>query len=889
MGPVPIPAFKAEEHRGALYGSRQLKRSHRYNAAARRGTRQSEVWRNDLGRAMVPVQILEEKARRAVRTVPDPAGKVYEFQYPPMNRNLKFTGTIPEAVRKFSVPKWNGRGAATSYQVDHIVELQLSNWPADKSWANTLENMELLEQSTNASSGSVLKGLIEEKIKEERPEVTTDAQVQQFKREHDIVFSGFSRGPGGSVGSDKFWTKAQIEQGRHLTPVRVLREAQNPGTKVVASPEPEAEGKRFGQGELTPDEQNWLKPFKIASKQFNPEGEGGFGQLVIHIPDDDPHFQAFPPTPVPLARVGEAQDVGYLSPETLTGLLGQVRYKKLSPVRVDEMRVGDEGIYAAGAILPEAPFFRDIGLEFEVIGGDLTVFKEFNTGEINVPAPFSIRDCSLVLSIGTATGLGIAGQVDFGIDRVGEGYLRAAADMASGVSLEGGFDFDTQLFDQASITMRDNNEGFSGEGRLTIGPDKVRGVRSASIDVSYAQGQLSAMGRVQPSIPGVQEGTLTVEYSEAEGFLIGGTLQLTEDVPGIRGGSVEIQLRKNEEGYKLRATGTAQPAIPGVDATLTVAYDDGAFTIEGSAAYQRGMLSGSIQLGVTNRPVDPEGNADPGGEPGDTLRAYGGGQVSIRIAPWLQGTIGVKLLPNGEIEVTGEVGLPDALNLFEEKRYDKNIFRMPSIDIPIVGVSVAGQRIGIFATISGGLDATAGVGPGQLRDLGIRVRYNPDHEDQTEVSGSARLHIPADAGLRLYVRGGLGAGIPIVSASAQLEVGGSLGIEGAVEAGVDVNWTPAQGLKLDAEASIYAQPKFTFDVTGMVLVEADLLFTSVELYSKRWRLASFEYGSNLRFGVRFPIHYEEGQPFDVSLSDMEFEVPEISPRELLGGLIDRLA
>ena len=62
--------------------------------------------------------------------------------------------------------------------------------------------------------------------------------------------------------------------------------------------------------------------------------------------------------------------------------------------------------------------------------------------------------------------------------------------------------------------------------------------------------------------------------------------------------------------------------------------------------------------------------------------------------------------------------------------------------------------------------------------------------------------------------GALGAGIPVVSASAGLEIGGQLGIEGAARAAVQVAWTPTTGLDLTAEAEIYAEPVFKFDITG---------------------------------------------------------------------------
>jgi hypothetical protein len=61
------------------------------------------------------------------------------------------------------------------------------------------------------------------------------------------------------------------------------------------------------------------------------------------------------------------------------------------------------------------------------------------------------------------------------------------------------------------------------------------------------------------------------------------------------------------------------------------------------------------------------------------------------------------------------------------------------------------------------------------------------------------------------------------------------------------------------------------------------------VYEETWNFASFEYGSDLNFGVRFPIHYREGQPFDISLSDVQFETPNIDTDSILAGLIDRIA
>jgi hypothetical protein len=242
-------------------------------------------------------------------------------------------------------------------------------------------------------------------------------------------------------------------------------------------------------------------------------------------------------------------------------------------------------------------------------------------------------------------------------------------------------------------------------------------------------------------------------------------------------------------------------------------------------------------------------------------------------------------LPNGEIELRGEIGLPSSVELFPRRSVEKNIFTI-NIDIPIVGVAVAGQRIGIFATIGGGVDVSAGFGPGQLRELSLGITYNPDQEDQTHVTGRGQLYVPANAGLRLFVQGGLGAGIPVVSATAGLEVSGALGLEGALETNVNVDWMPTTGLEIRANAGIFVEPQLRLSVDAYVDVSADLVLDTVELYSERWNLAGVEYGSNLRFGINFPVHYQEGEPFDISLDDVEFTVPDINARSLISNVLD---
>ena len=169
-------------------------------------------------------------------------------------------------------------------------------------------------------------------------------------------------------------------------------------------------------------------------------------------------------------------------------------------------------------------------------------------------------------------------------------------------------------------------------------------------------------------------------------------------------------------------------------------------------------------------------------------------------------------------------------------------------------------------------------GPAELKDLSLGITWNPDHEENTTVKGHAALALPAGAGIRLSISAAIGAGIPVVEARLGLEIGGLLGIEAAVGAAVDIDWTPAKGLVLDAVAEAYAEPVFKFDITGFARIDLDLWLKTINLYEKKWALAAFAYGSGLRLGVKLPVHYEEGKPFEPSFQTSPSRCPTSIPR-----------
>ena len=836
-------------------------------------------------------------------------------------------GTAETMLPVLALPNWDKVGNYHRFHVDHVLEAYLGG-------PNTTDNMELLDEKANESSGSKIQSEVDGKVtaairqyeygtaepvkkgekRKKQKKWPGSRNVDKVRKSYQILFKELRPELDlvkNADAEENYWTLKEVkDEAKPLDQLKALseKEIEKKGlvgneTRLVLYP---------GAGGGSPRRVPWTAGSKKNTDQSELQGLKMRGLDVIAV-----HYSAAEGKGKIKVKKKEAKakgkGKGLKKPETMDldlkeeSALGYTAYvdgasvltelknaeaDALSPIEFREAGLdGEWGPAARGVLRPTIPLLGTTEIDVTLGPDGIMLSKTFSAGEIALPPPLAITHADLTVAVGTG-GLEVSGGLNFEIEKVGEGHLGAQAGVSlkgeTGFEIEGEFTLDPKLIDTGKLKVWYRKEKFGGEGELGIKEGKVRGIKSASIKASYKDDRLDASGTAELSVPGIKTVNVALSYSEKDGLTLGGSFELADNIPGIQSGSGQalIKQKPGGEGYDVTASGKAVPKIPGISASIDIAYDNGALTIEGTAGYEKGMLKGSILVGVSNRPVGEDGK--PAGDPGKKLTLYGGGSVTLKIAPWLQATAGIKLLPNGEVEVAGEIGLPKSLDIFPEKKLDKNIFTI-GIDIPIVGVAVAGQRIGIFANISGGLDLSAGIGPGQLQELGLKVTYNPAHEDQTHIQGGAKLHIPAHAGLRLFVRGGLGVGIPIVSAQAGIEIGGQLGLEGALDAGVQVDWTPAKGLKLEAFGEIYVEPKFKFDITGFVLVQADLLITTIELYSKRWQLAAFEYGSGLRLGLKFPVKYEEGKPFDISLSDVQFQVPEIKPKELLSDLVKKIA
>jgi len=798
------------------------------------------------------------------------------------NPTVSMGGTVGQLADAVSIPSWSNGGNLISYQVEHIIDWQIAGGNVGNGVDN-IENLILLEDKVNNALGQKVKKLKNQHIENvlnHYKEAGVTQKVDEAVKNYKIIIETHSATPCIPVAE----------------PMLDRLEITNPTHTKYPFNESLIDIRNFE----VPKDHFLLKTSQRGVGFIIPYAANGYktGNFTVGVTGDVGKHHISSITLSPIVDKGcisisdvstyevEKKDTDIFMVKNLRSKLKNLfELKMMSPIIFEEDDIDivcGMNLYGIGKVKPTIPFIENADIDIVIEGDNVRLRKIFNGGELKLPAPFRISDTSLEVSIGTE-GLGIGGKVNFSIDNVGEGYVGGATSTSGSFELVGAFNFDSKLFNPANINVEYKNNIWKIGGEVGIPENKIKGIKKATIKTSYSENNFKASGDAELDIPGIQRGSMNATFNN-DGFSIGGNFQLANNIPGIAGGNVSAEIAKKtgEEDYQVKVSGTAQPKIPGINSTLSVEYDNGALTIAGSANYNKGMLGGTVNIIATNRSIGDDGQ--PTGNPDKEMRIYGGGSLTLKLTPWLQAKADVKFSPEGEIEVTGEIGLPSTVDVFKRKSIDQKLFSMPAIEIPIFAIPLGPRSIGLVARITGGLDLSAGFGPGQLQELYVTVTYNPSREEDTTIAGKGKFVIPASAGLRLSSSLGLGVSVTIASLTGGIEIAGTLGLEGEAVAGVDVNWNHQTGLALDAEGKITVNPQFKFDINAMAQASLDLFVKSL---SKTWRynLASFSWGPDIQFGIMFPIHYRENEPFNMSYEDLKVIYPNLD----IGGMAKGLA
>jgi hypothetical protein len=538
----------------------------------------------------------------------------------------------------------------------------------------------------------------------------------------------------------------------------------------------------------------------------------------------------------------------------------RLNFPFLSDAELD-LRMEKGQAVAEGSFKPTVPLLKTLDVHLKVAGDTLTggvaVPKEKLKEALPVPG-LEITETSVAI---TAANGQFSATGAFAIKYSTIADARAEVSLGNTKPFEavGTLNLHVPGIDEAKgqIWYRAGKLG----GSVHIGAEKLKipGVKSASLDVLVQDGALTGEGVVDLAVPGVKQARLGFGVDKNGNYSISGTAVLA--IPGTKEATLGLTYRNGE----LEGAAHVGLNVPGLEsATVDVLWRKGALTGAAALAYKKGKLSGTVNVALSER-----------------HKLSGSGELAYEIAPGLVAFAGVKIAEDASMKVSGGLRVPETLEIFARRQVEKPLFKLPTIEIPILAVPLGTRSVGIVATIDARLVARAGVGPGQLRKVKLAAEFDPARIEETfSFHAAAELYVPADAELALQIAGGIGVSLAIARAVGGIEAEGAAGLRGEFIAGADIAYEKGQ-LAIAGKAELSAQPRLVFRLKAFVRVEADIFITTIELYKKEWQLAQFEAGSALKVGVRIPFKYVFGQPFQLSLDQVEFIVPEISPKDLI--------
>src|SRR5262249_9702535 len=251
------------------------------------------------------------------------------------------------------------------------------------------------------------------------------------------------------------------------------------------------------------------------------------------------------------------------------------------------------------------------------------------------------------------------------------------------------------------------------QGTLDFGVDKV--------------GNYAITGKASLAIPGLDEATLALTYRNGD---IEGAAHVGLKIPGLEGASFDIL------------------------------YSKGQLTGAGRLNYKKGRLSGTVTLALSEK-----------------HGLSGGGELAYEIAPGLVAFAGLQITEDGKTKISGGLRVPEPTPLFSLPPVEKELYKLPTIEIPIFAIPLGSRSIGIVATIDGGIVARARIGPGLLRKVKLLAEFDPSSDESAfSFQAAAELYVPASAELALGIRAGIGMSLAIARVTGGINAEAAAGL-----------------------------------------------------------------------------------------------------------------
>lgn len=768
-------------------------------------------------------------------------------------------------------------------QIDHVVELQLggSNVPENLAPHDGPDNMDsglTIAVQVQAAAGSVLDQLERKGRKAPRQVILWFGSAKQpapYTKPVQPLDPPFANRKAQTALQVHFTAEADLRAGRRPTKEeqRAAAEAwaaykdyplvSGPSRQHIRVPDkPPADG--HDEIEASPVPENRAARELIAGmvleKLTRPASGQGTHTVTAWIggkKDDGHHVRSGTRLPISIPDEKDRKLALTVKDPFKTGILKlsgkhpDVRfvYPYLSAGRLAFTSTA-EGLAAHGTLTPSVPLLSRVPVTVDWDRTGLRGSVQAPADKLSLP-PFKVTEAALALSIAPA--LQVGGHVAFALGSWVTGRVEAGAD-GRGLFAKGRITGRVPGLDEAAGEI-EYRPATGLTGLFVARAARPSGlVRGGEVRFDIAGGTWRAGGGIDLMLPGGSPARLTVRRA-GDRVVYGG--QATLNVPGLRPVDVTVAY----DGERVTGSGRTTFALLGTEGEIALGYRDGKFSGEGSVAPKHGRFAGQL-----NARLDEDG------------RISGRGTGTLTIRPGLVGTVGIEYGRDRRLRVSGEMRFPP-YRFLEPRSARHDLFRHSLPDIPLFAIPLGIGAVGLVGRIGGGLAVHYGFGPGEIRDLVIRGALYPLEEDMNaELAAEARLVLPAEAGLELSVRAGVGASVAIASATGGITLTGGVLLRGGLDAAARLAY--AKGvLAFDTTARISVQPVLTLRIDADITVEA--------VIGGSWRfpyqLAAYSYAAGLEFGMAAPFHYRSDQPLRLpEARDIQWIVPQIDIAALAG-------
>jgi hypothetical protein len=487
---------------------------------------------------------------------------------------------------------------------------------------------------------------------------------------------------------------------------------------------------------------------------------------------------------------------------------------------------------------------------------------------------------------------------------VGSGSVNASASQGN-FMLNGNFGFESEKIDgnlEMQYSSASDHEGTGGEGQSAWGIEgtlnlrDIRGIKNATITVGYENQTITGSATsIELEVPGITVNQISLSYGvDSENFEF--TISAgTSRIPGIQSAEITVTISSGGNGedgagsgdLALNISGSATfRSIPGLqNPTLTITYDSqsGVIDISANVQFERGKVSGSVTVGVTNRQVI-DGIA--GGEAGEEMFIYGDGQLSIAITDEFTPQLGARLTPEGDILINGWINVD--LQIGEGYQRERTLFGIDVTPIPIFTIGIAQ----VLLTAGGSLGVYANINPISINGRVGFEDFNPAVPESFEASMDVTARASAEAGLKFDAYLGIMASAAIIYAEGRLVVATSIGAEAEAEITGGATWSAVRGFEItSATANLDLNIRANASLVLHVGAGIYLYVSRFEVWSHDFPIASTDFPPLAQMQASMPINFENGSlaPInadDITITNNPLENPQAAGRFLQGAVTD---